>query len=175
MTLLCFASRCCFSFGFFFFFFFGPVLPASSCQRDLSAGTWGHKRLFGQLLIHDSMGVLVESQKFTFSLPRLPKLLFWCLSELNPAVLRPATKMMNKDSRFSKKMQSNFSSRRHSCIGYVYACVLRVSVIVITVRGTWSTRMQMFRKFWKADFTCLCVWQVLPVFVFSSTWYAVGW
>ncbi|KAM8728815.1 3',5'-cyclic-AMP phosphodiesterase 4C isoform 2-T2 [Acanthopagrus schlegelii] len=42
-----------------------------------------------------------------------------CLNS-NPAVLRPAKKMMNKDSRFSKKMQmqSNFSSRRHSCIGF---------------------------------------------------------
>lgn len=161
MTLLCFASWCCFTFGVF-----GPVLPASSCQRDLSAGTCGHRRHFGQLLINDSMGVLVESQKLTFSLPRLPKLLFWCLSELNPAVFQPAKKMMNKDSRFSKKMQSSFSSRRHSCIGYVYACVLRVFVIVITVRGTWYVHLQMFRKFWKADFTCFCVWQVLPVFVF---------
>ncbi|GLD71952.1 cAMP-specific 3',5'-cyclic phosphodiesterase 4C isoform X5 [Lates japonicus] len=26
--------------------------------------------------------------------------------------------MMNKDSRFSRKMHGNFSTRRHSCIGY---------------------------------------------------------
>lgn len=76
---------------------------------------------FGLLsvLIYDSMGSVAVPQQFTSSIPRLPKLLFWCLCELNPAFVEPAKTMMNKDSRFSRKMQGNFSTRRHSCIGYV--------------------------------------------------------
>lgn len=76
---------------------------------------------FGLLsvLIYDSMGSVAVPHQFASSIPRLPKLLFWCLSELNPALVEPAKTMMNKDSRFSRKMQGNFSTRRHSCIGYV--------------------------------------------------------
>lgn len=85
--------------------------------------TTDNKKEFGQLSfpVHDSMGVLVH---FVYLSPPKATVLMplWTL----PNCFWTANKMMNKDSRFSRKMHGNFSTRRHSCIGYVSSCVLRV-------------------------------------------------
>lgn len=90
----------------------------------------------------------------------------WCFDDsLNSAKLffEPANKMMNKDSRFSRKMHSNFSTRRHSCIGYVSSCAsgvlwLRWS-LVMSSEG--NTSLQTFRKYWKL--ACFCFWLYINI------------
>lgn len=91
---------------------------------------------------------------------------FWT----EPSSLSTCHKMMSKDSRFSRKMHGNFSTRRHSCIGYVSTCFCDCDYSEGNIMC-----LQVFRKFGEADFTCFCVWQELPVFVFYSTWVMISW
>lgn len=115
----CFACCSCFA-----FVLLGSVFPAPSHQGNLppDAITCDGSRHKG--ICADSLSDSGQYGGFS----RTAEVIFlyrrrsWCFDDsLNSAKLffEPAIKMMNKDSRFSRKMHSNFSTRRHSCIGYV--------------------------------------------------------
>lgn len=163
----------CFAFWYHFSFFaLGPVLFffTPSCHKDLTSVTFDCREHFWQLSfpIQGSMEILVVPQKFTSFIPRLPKLLFWINASLNWAQLFFEPARQNDEQRLSL-----FKEDARQLL-HPQALVHRVRILLCS-QSLWSQWrrqsrcLQMFKKFWKASFTCFCVWQVLSVIVFYST------
>lgn len=84
--------------------------PQTTFRTAFPSGSWQH----------GGFGCPTEVHFFSPSPSKSAILMpFWT----EPISIATCHKMMSKDSRFSRKMHGNFSTRRHSCIGYVSGCV----------------------------------------------------
>lgn len=134
--------------------------------------TCDHRQRFAQLspLVHESMGVLVAQQKFTISVPRLPNLLFWCLSELNPAPLQPVTKWWAKTLAFQGRCMAASPPAGTRALGtYPDVCFCDCDYSEGNIMHVFADV-----QFGVADFTCFCVCELFLSFTVHELWSADG-